>query len=446
MADRSDPEGMPQRPPSPGGSGRVTIVGTAHVSHDSVERVRETIQEEDPDVVAVELDKGRFRQLRGETPEDLTASDLLEGNTVFQLLAYWLLSYVQMRLGERFDIEPGADMRAAVDTAEEMGVSVALVDREIQTTIQRFWRRMRFREKLRLFFGLIAGLAGIGLSDDTTELDPDELTDTDVVTAMIEEFRHFSPGGAEALIDERDAYIAHNLISLRDQGYHVVAVVGAGHRAGIESYLDDPSGIPSMESLTGTTSRRFSIYRVVGYAIAVAYLGFFFLLAMAGVRDGFLLRLFLAWFLFNGAFAFMLAKVAGARWTSAGVGGCVAWLTSLNPLLAPGWFAGYVELRYRPVNMQDIGLLNDLMNDPNLSISTMLDRMLDVPLFRLIAIVALTNIGSMIATFLFPFVILPWIAGDIGGVRGVGDRLLEGARTSLELILEVLPMLIGSLP
>ena len=421
---------------SDSGSGRITLVGTAHISQESVEEVRETIDEEHPDVVAVELDQGRYRQMQGETPDDLTASDLLEGNTVFQLLAYWMLSYVQMRLGERFDIKPGADMRAAIDSAEERGIGVALVDREIQTTIQRFWRRLTFREKGRLFIGLVAGLAGIGFGEEHTEIHPDDMTDTDVVTAMIEEFRHFSPGGAQALIDERDAYIAHNLISLRDRGYHVVAVIGAGHQAGIEAYLDDPSTLPAMETLTGTTSRRFSVYRVVGYGIALAYLSFFFLLAMAGVRDGFLLRLFLAWFLFNGIFAFGLAKIAGARWLSAGVGGAVAWLTSLNPLLAPGWFAGYVELRYRPVNMEDIGVLNDLMADANLTLSEMFNRMLEVPLFRLIAIVALTNIGSMIATFLFPFVVLPWIAADVGGVRGVGDRLLEGARASLDLILE----------
>ncbi len=424
---------------APTGTGRVTLVGTAHISRESVDEVRETITTERPDVVAVELDPGRYRQLQGETPEDITASDLLEGNTVFQLLAYWLLSYVQARLGARFDIEPGADMQAAIETAEDQGIGVALIDRDIQMTIQRFWSRLSFLEKGKLAFGLLAGMVGIGFGEAEEEFDPEELTDTDVVTAMIEEFRHFSPGGAEALIDERDAYIAHNLVALREQGYHVVAVVGAGHRAGIAEYLEHPERLPPITELTGVSKRRWSIYRLVGYAIAVGYIGFFFLLAMAGVRDGFLLRLFLAWFLFNGVFAFGLAKLAGARWTSAGVGGCLAWLTSLNPLLAPGWFAGYVELRYRPVNVEDIGVLNDLMADQELSLSAMLDRMMDVPLFRLIAIVALTNIGSMIATFLFPFVVLPYVAADVGGVGAVGDRLLEGARASLELILELFP-------
>lgn len=413
----------------------MTLVGTAHISHDSVETVRETIAAEDPDIVAVELDQNRYRQMQGETPDDLEAGDLLQGNTVFQLLAYWMLSYVQMRLGERFDIEPGADMKAAIDAAEERNIGVALIDRDIQTTIQRFWQRLSFREKLRLIGGLMWGMAtSVSAEDIEEEFDPEELTDTDVVTAMIEEFRHFSPGGAEALIDERDAYLAHHVLALKAQGYHVVAVVGAGHKAGIERYLESPADLPSMESLTGTTKRRFSWYKAIGYGVAVLYIGFFFLLAMAGVRDGFFFRLFLAWFLFNGIFAFTLAKVAGARWTSAGVGGAVAWLTSLNPLLAPGWFAGYVELRYRPVNVQDIGVLNELMANEELSLRELLDRMMAVPLFRLVAIVAFTNIGSVIATFLFPVTVLPYLAADIGGMGALGDRLIEGARESAELI------------
>lgn len=432
---------MNEEPPTVGttspdstSDGSISIVGTAHVSHESVERVEAEITEQQPDIVAIELDQGRYRQIKGETPDDITATDLLQGNTVFQLLAYWVLAYVQKRLGDRFDIEPGADMRAAIDTAEAHQIDVALVDRDIQTTIQRFWQRMRFREKLKLLGGLMMGMAGMVGSDAEEEFDPDAFTDTDVVTAMMDEFRHFSPGGAEALIDERDAYIAHNLLALERQGLDVVAVVGAGHQAGIERYLEDPQALPAMETLTGTTKRRFSLYRGIGYAIAIAYIGFFFLLAMAGIRDGFLLRIFIAWFLFNGIFAFTMAKIAGARWSSASVGGAVAWLTSLNPLLAPGWFAGYVELRYRPVNVEDIGLLNDMMDDQTKSVREMLADMLEVPLFRLIAIVAMTNIGSVIATFLFPVTVLPYLAADVGGISGVGDRLIAGARESAEII------------
>lgn len=564
-----------QHPPSSGGGeGDVRVVGTAHVSETSVERVEEAIEEDVPEIVAVELDEGRFRQMQGEVADDLDPSDLLHGNTVFQFLAYWMLSYVQARMGEEFDIQPGADMKAAIDAAERHGSGVALVDRDIQMTIQRFWARMSLREKLRMvgslalgvtdpltigllfgalfgvFFamifgiflapllglnatltlgagagafqlvgglaggtfaglvlgslvlsggltrridvalggglvlGIVAGLAAgtgaIGVVDAGTlagigevvfriltslvigvgvgmvlgvlggfflgsgtveeeeldeEFDIEDLTDGDVITAMMEEFRRFSPGGAEALIDERDAFIAHKLVSLREAGHSVIAVVGAGHRAGIEGYLENPSTLPPMESLVGTeTGNRFSFFKLFGYFITVAFFAFFILLAMAGVRNTFLIQVFAAWFLFNGIFAFGLAKLAGAHWISAIVGGAIAWLTSINPLLAPGWFAGYMELKYTQVNIGDIAKLNDIMSDEELPLADIMSRMLDVPLFRLIAVVAMTNIGSMIATFLFPFVVLPFLGPQVGGVGEITRLMVEGAHNSADVI------------
>ena len=510
-----DPENPPAHP-DPGSEGSITLVGTAHVSHESVDEVRETVARERPDVVAVELDETRYRRMQGETPDDIDPGDVISGKTVYQFLAYWMLSYVQSRLGDRFDIEPGADMRAGIEAATAGGSAVSLVDRDIQTTVQRLWSGMRFREKLSIvaallvgtsgpwnaalgvgyFFGftgalvatalsgqlllpaapsvsvpLLGGLAGTVVSVldfllvatlvalavalpvgtllarsttevETEELDLSELTDADVVTAMIEEFRRFSPGGATALIDERDAYIAQRLLALRDAGYDVVAVVGAGHRAGIERYLDDPEQLPPPESLVGESSSGGLfplVYKGLGYAFTVAFLAFFVLLAIAGVQGEFLLRVFVAWVLVNGVVAAGLALAAGAHWTSAGVGGAVAWLTSINPLLAPGWFAGYVELRRTPVNVSDISRLNEMLDDQETPLVPLLRRMRDeVPLFRLILIVGMTNIGSFLASLFFATVLLPWLAADIGGLSGLGEEMLDGARESARLIREVL--------
>ncbi len=505
MSERSAP--TPNDPSAPSGKGNVTVLGTAHVSEDSVREVEETIEEQRPDVVAVELDDGRYRQLKGETPDDLDPSDLLGGNTVFQFLAYWMLSYIQARLGDQFDVDPGADMMAAVETAEDFGHGVALVDRDIQTTIQRFWARLTGLEKVKLLGGLLAGVAdpvvagmtfgfsvgfflaiplellagplllggvgvlpgvlvgivdglalvvtiglvvgmpltllltGSGEEEDLEELDMSEMTNTDVVSAMMEEFRRFSPGGAEALIDERDAYIAHNLVQLREAGYSVVAVVGAGHRAGIEEYLDRPETLPPMESLVGVESgRRFSLFKLFGYLFTLGFLVIFALLVLAvatgveGISTGLLLQIFGSWFLINGLIAFVLAKLAGAHWQSASIGGAVAWLTSLNPLLAPGWFAGYVELRHTPVNIGDISTLNEIMNDEEASVRDLFTRMHDVPLFRLILIVAMTNIGSMIASGLFGVVLLPYFFAEIGSTGEVVQLMAQGAENSARLI------------
>ena len=172
----------------------------------------------------------------------------------------------------------------------------------------------------------------------------------------------------------------------------------------------------------------------VGVLVSVGFVAFFVLLAMAGVRDGFLLRLFAAWFVVNGVFAAGLARLAGARWDSTAVGGLVAWMTSVNPLLAPGWFTGYVELRHTSVNVSDISTLNELLSDEETPIRTLIGQMFDVPLFRLIMIVAMTNVGSMIASLLFAVYVLPLFATEIGGVDGVTRLMIEGARNSAELL------------
>jgi pheromone shutdown protein TraB len=550
-------------PPDPSpGEGSVHVLGTAHVSQASVDEVEATISDRHPDVVAVELDEGRYRQLRGETPDDLDPRDLLTGNTVFQFLAYWMLSYVQARLGDRFDVDPGADMLAAIDTAEANGIGVALVDRDIQTTIQRFWRRMTFFEKLKTASGLVFGAAdgrlvgitiglvlgvllapllgfglplagvlsaaqlqsiaigglvagvtgygalsvtdayldewasllaatavgvavgtlvavtgvldavlgvvvagplrnllaggfigvaggvavgallgvlfdavGVGGEADVEAFDMEDLTDADVVSVMMEEFRKFSPGGANALIDERDAFIAHRLVALREAGYDVVAVVGAGHREGIEGYLENPASLPPMEELVGTESTsRFSIPKLFGYLLTFGFVAFFGLLVLGGAEDVFLLKLFGAWFLFNGIFAFVMTKLAGGHWSSAGVAGCVAWLTSINPLLAPGWFAGYVELKRNPVNVGDIATLNELLSDEETPIRDLVSQMFDVPLFRLIMVVASANVGSLIASLLFPVVVLPWLAPEVGGISGVVDLLIQGVENGISIV------------
>ena len=542
------------------GEGRVRVVGTAHVSEESVREVEDAIETERPDIVAVELDEGRYRQLKGGEPDDIEPGDLLRGNTVFQFIAYWMLSYVQTRLGEKFDVSPGADMLSAVETAERLGIDVALVDRDINETMRRFWSAMGPLEKLRMIGGLAFGIgdsrgvglaagvvlglvvgplvaifggslgldlallsrvtggvvlgvgvavavwlfggsvlstadratvaigggvavgaiAGVGLGvaapvvdsfgaftvrvvgslalgvvagvilgglagqfaavfggaepKDVEEFDMSELTDTDVVTAMMEEFRQFSPGGAAALIDERDAFIAHKLVALRQSGADVVAVVGAGHREGIERYLDDPADLPPMASLTGTGGSGIPWAKLVGTGISVVVVGFFVLLALSSAGDATLLRLFGAWFLVNGLFAAGLAKVAGARWTSSLVGGAVAWMTSINPFLAPGWFAGYVELQYNPVNVSDIGTLNEIIADEDRPILELVSDLFGVPLFRLIMVVAATNVGSIVASALFVAYLLPLFALDLGGAAGVTRLLFEGARNGWEIL------------
>jgi len=379
----------------------------------SVEEVERAIDEEEPDVVAVELDEKRYKSVKGDGPDDLDPKDMIQGNKPFELLIYWLLSYLQTKMGDRFGIEPGADMLAAVNLAEERGIPLALVDRDINVTVARLWGKMSLWEKLKFVGALVAGVAGLG-GQEMSEEEMDEIVEGDMVETLIDEFRAFSPRGAEALIDERDAYIAANLIELSKKHNKVVAVIGAGHRAGIERYLAAPETLPDIEALESTDGgRSFSVMKLLGYAVSIFVILMFVLLFMAGADDRFLAQLALYWFVVNGVPAFLGAMLAGGHLRSALVGGSLAWMTSLNPALAPGWFAGYVELRYRDISVKDIDEINEILGDAEASVRELLGRMYAVQTFKLLMVVALTNLGSLVGTGLFLFVVLPVVGADV---------------------------------
>lgn len=188
-------------------TGDVRVVGTAHISSTSASRVREVIREERPDVVAVELDRGRYERLR---------------------------EFADKR-------GYGVDMRAAVEEAERLGVPVALIDRDVHVTARRLWNAMSLFERVKMAFSLVAaflGLAGVR--------DVEEVLENDGVEEYVERLRDLSPGAAEVLIDERDAVMAGRLVDLRERGLDVVAVVGAGHERGVRSYVEDPDSIPGV--------------------------------------------------------------------------------------------------------------------------------------------------------------------------------------------------------
>jgi len=194
-----------------------------------------------------------------------------------------------------------------------------------------------------------------------------------------------------------------------------------------------------MSSLVGTESGgRFSLYKLVGYAIGLVFLVFFGLLVLGGASQAVLLELFLALVVVNAVCAGGLAKLAGAHWSSAAAAGVFGWLTSLFPLLAAGWFAGYVELRYISVNVGDIAELNEILSDEEAPIADLMARMRAVPLFRLILIVALANVGSAVASYVVFPLLLPYLAADIGGIDGVTRLLWAGIEQGTQILVGVL--------
>ncbi len=144
------------------------------------------------------------------------------------------------------EVKPGSEMIAAIDAAEELGIEIALVDRDIRITLQRFIGKLGFFEKIKMVGALVGALFGVGGKD----IDIESITEEDIVTQLVSELKEFSPTTASVLIEERDAYIAKNLLDLKEKGTgNVVAIVGAGHRKGIQEYLKHPEKLPDINKL-----------------------------------------------------------------------------------------------------------------------------------------------------------------------------------------------------
>ncbi len=375
----------------------IRIVGTAHVSAKSVQEVRDAIEEFEPDIVGVELDPGRYAALKEDAPEP-SISDILKGGNFTRVLVQWLLAYIQQRIGADTGVRPGAEMLAAIEEAEAHQKHVALIDRDIRITLMRFWGKMTIWEKIKMFFVLIASVIGIG----GKEIDVDELTKQDVVSAALEEFREFSPNGAAALIDERDAYLAHQLISLGSRYERVLAVIGAGHVHGVERYLREPGTLPPMSGLTAEV-RSVPFAKIFGILVTVLFLALLAAIAFSGVGLDVLLTALLYWVLINGVLAAGFTLAAGGHPLSALTAFGVSWITSLNPLLAAGWFAAIVEAKIRKPTA---GELRRIIEAESLS------EMRKIPLFRVVLVAALANLGSTLGTFAYFIFIFPFLGID----------------------------------
>ncbi|MBW6470972.1 MAG: TraB/GumN family protein [Methanosarcinaceae archaeon] len=374
----------------------IIIVGTAHVSEKSVAEVIETIEREQPDIVAVELCKGRYDALKGNVGvSKIPIKDLLSEGKVYFFLVHWLLAYVQKKIGDDMGVKPGAEMISAIDAAEAAGAQVALIDRDIQITLQRFWSKMRLIEKLRMGVALIGAALGIGGGKD---IDIETITDQDMVTMLIEELRGIAPTAAVVLIDERDAYIAGNLVrAAAGGGKKIVAVVGAGHRSGIEKYLRAPETIPAPRTLMDVPKKRFGIMKFIGIGIVGIALATFAMLILSGTPLKLLLIAFGWWFIINGVFSAAGALLARGHPYSVLTAFFVAWLTSLNPMMAAGWFAGLMEAKKRTPTTDDFKMLVEVESTSD---------MMNNNLFRVILVAAFANIGSMIGTFLGVYVMM----------------------------------------
>lgn len=196
------------------------------------------------DAVAVELDAQRLQALTN--PDALAKLDLVEvirKGRVALFAANLALAAYQRRLAEQLGIEPGAELKRAVTLANEHNLPVHLIDREVGLTFKRASQRLGFFGRIKLVMGLGAGLFA---SDEVGEDEIEKLKQGDMLEASFGEFASESPALYETIIGERDRYMATRLREVHDPAQReVLAVVGAGHLAGLAKYLETDTDAPA---------------------------------------------------------------------------------------------------------------------------------------------------------------------------------------------------------
>jgi pheromone shutdown-related protein TraB len=367
-------------------SGRTfIIVGTAHISQESTDLVRQVIERERPDIVCVELDDQRYQTLTDQRKwESLDLRQVIRQKQMMTLIINLMLSSYQKRLGQKLGVAPGAELLEATKVAQEMGIPVELVDRDVRITLRRAWNSMSFWEKSKL---LGAGLAGMMEGQEITEEQLAELRQTDVLTELMQELGRFMPKLKTVLIDERDTYITQK--TLAAEGQKVVAIVGAGHMQGIRQSLaaNQRQDLAPLETIpppskTGT---------IIGWGLPLLMV---LMLGYIGVTQG--AAAFgqnLAYWILAGMILSAIGAIAALAHPATVV---AAFLTApyatLNPLIGVGYIAALTQVYVRPPTVKQLQTVGDDVSQPAQWWRNRLLRVMLVFIF--------TTIGNLLGNFL----------------------------------------------
>jgi len=373
---------------------RFYLVGTAHVSSSSAELVERVIREQRPDTVCLELCDSRYEALSN--PERWKETDIfsvIKSGRAYVLMAQFALAAFQQKLADEFRIRPGEEMVRAMQVGRETGAEIALVDREVRTTLKRAWASAGLWSVLKICTSLFMSMFG---GEKITEEQIEKLKGHDELALMMDEFSGSLPGVKKALIDERDQYLAAKILAA--PGDTVVAVVGAGHVPGIKRWFGSRIDLDELEALPPP---RKSV-KVVGWGIPV--------LVAALIVTGFFVsgretseQMVIAWVLANGVAAAIGALLALAHPVTIATAFVAAPVTSLNPTIAAGWVCGLTEAWLRKPRVMD---LQNVAGD-----ITSVKGLWSNRVTRVLLVVILANLGSSIGTF----VGVGWAVSLLGG-------------------------------
>ncbi|TYT23873.1 TraB/GumN family protein [Luteimonas viscosa] len=338
---------------------RYTLLGTAHVSRASVEAVRAAIAGGGFDAVAVELDQQRLDAISD--PDALARLDLVkvlrEGKTPLFAANLAMASY-QRRLAEQLGIEPGAELKAAVEDARARGLPTHLIDRDVGLTFRRALQRLGWWQRAKLGGGIVAGLI---VDDEVAEHDIEKLKQGDMLQASFSEFAEQTPELYDTLIAERDRYMAARLRASAGSAREVLAVVGAGHLDGLARHLREDDATPDTVTAALETIKPKSKLPVMEICIgAFLLIGFAWGFASGGLDVG--TDLLLYWVLWTGGLGALGCLVAGGHPLSI-LGAFVSSpFTPLHPALASGTVSALIEAWVRKPTYADFMALRQDVN------------------------------------------------------------------------------------
>ena len=321
----------------------IIFVGTAHVSKASAEEVKECIERYHPDCVCIELDEDRYETLLH--PNQWKNTDLVQvirSNRAGYLLANIILSSYQRKMASKMEVSTGQEMLQGIESAKEIHAELALVDRKIQTTFTRIWRKHSFWQKCKLIVLLISAIFD---DEEISEEDLEELKQSETLEAALSEVSKKFPVIADVLVHERDQVLAYKIKNA--PGNKIVAILGAAHIPGVTKEIYQKQDIDELESVPPLSTFDKLKKWIIPILLIVLVISTFSLDSEVGFAQ------IKSWILWNGSLSALGTLLVKGYILSVLTAFIMAPITSLNPLLAARWFAGLMEAWIRKPKVAD---------------------------------------------------------------------------------------------
>lgn len=358
------------------------LIGTAHVSKTSAEEVKRVIEMEKPDAVCIELDEQRYQAIMDSDKwKKMDIFKVIKDKKSTLLLMNLAISSFQKRMAKQFNIEAGQEMIQGIKSAEEVGAELVLADRNIQITFSRIWGNVGTKGKLML---LTQVMAGIFSNETITEEELEKMKSQDAISSILDEFTEHFPRLKTPLIDERDQYLAEKI--KRAKGQKIVAVLGAAHVPGITEEIKNDHDLNQLNKVPKKSKWPKRIAWSIPIAIVGMILTTFIMNPEAGTAQ------IWSWLLWNGLFSAVGTALAFGHPLAILTALLAAPITSLNPLMAAGWFSGLVQAYMKKPQVSDFEALSD-------DVYTV-KGFWQNKVTRVLLVVMLANLGSTLGTII----------------------------------------------